>query len=206
MNWMSQIPQGCRHGEAYIYMKNEDRRLFVYRIDAKDRISFVNDEWIAFGVENGLSGLTAERVIGKSLWDFVADLSVRHLYKGLFDKVRAKKSSPKIPYRCDSPDCRRTLRMEVSASQDGEIQLASRILQQKPRPAISILKQSAVRSDELLAICSVCKKLRLRENRWYEIEDAVGILGMYNAGPYPQLTHTICDGCFKGLNEKFSSL
>jgi hypothetical protein len=187
-------------------MQKKDRRLFIYRIDLEDRISFVNDEWIAFGIENGLTELSARGVVGRPLWDFVSDPTVQHLYKALFEKVRARKSKPKIPYRCDSPDCRRIMNMELSVSSDGEIHLTNRILQLEFRPHISILEPSADRSNQFLAICSICKKTKLRENRWYEIEEAVAILGMTETGPYPQLTHSICDGCLGDWKDTLSSL
>jgi hypothetical protein len=187
-------------------MQNEDRRLFIYRIDLEDRISFVNDEWIAFGVENGLTELSEETVVGKTLWDFISDISVIHLYQNLFKIIRAKKSKPKIPYRCDSPDCRRFMQMELVPLQGGEIQLINRILKTEPRSSVSMLKESAERSSEILPVCSVCKKVRLREETWYEIEDATAILGITHVGPYPQLTHTMCYGCVQEWPENLSCL
>lgn len=185
-------------------MQNEDHRLFIYRIDLEDRISFVNDEWIAFGIENGLTELSEKEVVGRPLWVFIADVSVKHLYQNLFKIVRAKKSKPKIPYRCDSPDCRRFMQMELVPLRDGEIQLINRILKKEPRPSVSMLEESAERSIEILAVCSVCKKVRLREETWYEIEDATAILGITHVGPYPQLTHTMCHGCVQEWNENLS--
>jgi hypothetical protein len=187
-------------------MQKEDHRLFIYRVDRDDRISFVNDEWVAFAMENGLSELLARGVVGKSLWDFIVDPSVQRLYQELFHRVRVKKSKPKIPYRCDSPDCRRVMHMEVFASPDGEIHLINRILQQEFRPSVSILESSADRSSDSVAVCSMCKKIRLRENTWYEIEESAAILGMSHSGPYPQLSHSICDGCLWEWRENFLSL
>jgi hypothetical protein len=176
-------------------MQKEDHRLFIYRIDLEDRVSYVNDEWIAFGIENGLTELSEKEIVGRPLWDFIADVSVKHLYKNLFEIVRAKKSKPKIPYRCDSPDCRRFMQMELVTLPDGGIQLLNRILKEEVRSPVSISEQSEGRSGEFLAVCSVCKKVRLREETWYEIEDATAILGITNLGPYPQLSHTLCGGC-----------
>ena len=187
-------------------MHEENHRLFVYRIDLEDRISFVNDEWIAFGIENGLTELSEKRVIGKSLWDFIADSSVQHVYEALFNRVRAKNCRPKIPYRCDSPDCRRIMEMELFSSQDGEIEITSRILKKEFRPPVSILEHSADRSSVFLPICSFCKKMRLREDTWYEIEDAAAILGITNIGPYPQLSHSICDRCLEDWEKNLSLL
>ena len=176
-------------------MQKKDLRRFIYRIDLEDRITFVNDEWLAFGIENGITTLSEEIVIGKSLWDFISDHSIKHLYQSLFNKIREKKNRPKIPYRCDSPDCRRFMQMDLIPFEDGEIQFVNRILKQEFRSPVELLKPSVERSNDFLAICSVCKKVRLRENTWYEIEEAIAILGVTNVGPFPQLTHSMCDGC-----------
>ena len=182
-------------------MQNEDKRLFVYRIDHQDRISYVNKAWIDFGVENGLTDFSEEKVIGRLLWGFIADHSVMGIYKNLFDTVRAKKSRPKIPYRCDSPDCRRFMQMELSASHEGEIKIVSEILKLEFRPSVALLEQPSNRSDKILAVCSVCKKVQLREDTWYEIEDATAILGITNEGPYPKLSQKMCGACFKECNK-----
>ena len=187
-------------------MHEKDDRRFIYRIDLDDRISFVNDDWIAFGIENGMNELSIKGVIGKSLWDYITDPTIKHLYENLFNTIRAKKNRPKIPYRCDSPNCRRFMQMELLPFEDGTIQIVNEISKQEFRSPVGLLDQFVERSNDSLAICSVCKKVRLRENTWYEIEESIAILGVTNIGPFPQLTHGICDGCLEEWNTIMSLL
>ena len=62
--------------------------IFRYRVDARDRLVFVDPLWLAFARENGAADLTEQRVIGRSLWDFVADAETIRLYRELHARVR----------------------------------------------------------------------------------------------------------------------
>ena len=44
---------------------------YVYRIDDKDVITFVDQDWLQFAQENDAPDLTSENVIGSNLLDFV---------------------------------------------------------------------------------------------------------------------------------------
>ena len=188
-------------------MQMKDPRRFIYRLDSEDRIVFVNDDWIDFAIENGLAGLTRENVVGKSLWELIGDRSIQQLYKTFFARLRIVEKTRRIPYRCDSPDCRRFMEMEIFSNGTGELELVNRIVKLEPRDTVDLLDQTAKRNQAFLGICSVCKKIRLRENQWYEIEDALAILGLARNGePYPQLSHSLCNRCLDDWNGKLKLL
>ena len=49
----------------------EDKREFIYRVDAHDRIVFANAEWYNFAGENAAMTIKPAAVIGFLLWDFI---------------------------------------------------------------------------------------------------------------------------------------
>jgi len=65
-----------------------DNRLFIYRVDAQDRIVFANDEWYAFARENGARPLKPDSVIQRLLWDFIGNAETQHLFQILLKKIR----------------------------------------------------------------------------------------------------------------------
>jgi hypothetical protein len=60
----------------------------VYRIDAEDRISDVNDGWRWFAGENEGQKMTREKVLGQSLWDHICDPTTAELYRQMVKRAR----------------------------------------------------------------------------------------------------------------------
>jgi hypothetical protein len=172
-----------------------DERVFQYVIDAKDRIVSANDDWFAFARENGAAHLDAETVRGRSLWDFLAGIETRELYKVLLRNVRERKPTITVPYRCDSPDMRRKMELIVSKRAGGGVEFNSRILQQEKRDPIQLLASHADRTDELIVMCSWCKKIRNLAGAWVEVEDAVNELCLFESAKLPRISHGMCDPC-----------
>ena len=105
----------------------DNGRVFVYCIDRNDLISSVNRAWLAFARENQAPELSAEGVLHKSLWDFIAYAEVRYLYGMLLNKVRATKLPVCVPFRCDSPARRRFMKLEIIPLKQKRIKFSSRI-------------------------------------------------------------------------------
>jgi hypothetical protein len=173
----------------------KDTREFIYRIDHKRRIDYVNDAWLDFATENGVSELRREDVIQKSIWSFIADRETEHIFQVILDKIRKDREPVQLPFRCDSPMRRRFMCMEISALTDSRIQFRSWILREEFRPPVSLLDPSIPRSEEVLAMCSWCKKVRVSGTDWQEVEEAVETLGLFDTAHLPKFTHTICQPC-----------
>lgn len=172
-----------------------NRASFQYRIDADDRICFVDDEWLAFAQQNAAAELEADAILGHSLWDFIAGMETRHLYGVVFDAVREQLIAKTIPFRCDSPTCRRYMELVVAPLADRGLAINSSLLREEIRPYVPILDVGVPRTDEFLSICSWCKQVLLPEQRWVDVELAVSRLDLFEGRPLPNLTHSICDQC-----------
>lgn len=187
-------------------MTQKSPKEYIYQLDTNHRINFVNDAWLEFASENGAPDLRREHVLNKSIWDFMADRETRHLFDIVFKRLRAGATGVRLPFRCDSPDCRRFMTMEILARPDGEIHFKSWITREEVRPAVRLLDFSLEHSSEILRMCSWCKKIHIAGEEWLEVEDAIVSLDLFDASPLPQFTHTICTHCAERVLSEIGAL
>ncbi len=188
---------------------NQDTREFSYTIDAGDRILSANQNWFAFALENGVSDLTEQNVIGRIIWDFISDGTTRHIFEVLFKKVRESGAEMKLPYRCDSPGCKRYMELTLIRRPQNIIEFRSRILREEIRQPVRLLENNINRSNERLVMCGWCKKVRMPDGTMVEAEEAVQILNLFDSPCLPHITHSICEPCgamFERQIESFNSL
>jgi len=177
---------------------NED--VFTYRIDNRDIIVSVSRNWESFARANAWGGrLSPENVVGHLLWDFIQDIETRHLYKEVFRKVRAGKPAGPIPFRCDSPQERRFLKLLLSSLPDDQIDITSTIIRTEPRDPVSLLDKDMPRSRDFIRICSMCKKILTPPGKWVEVEEGLIQLRPFEAGEMPMLTHGLCPNCYGAI-------
>lgn len=172
---------------------------FVYDVDPQDRIVFVNPRWVEFARENGAEDLTETEVLGHPLERFIANPEVQHLYGLLMDKARVTQAPLQVPFRCDSPGCRRFLEMEMTPLDQGSLRFVNRVVKLEFRDSVPLLDAGEERSEEFLSICSWCKKVKVAESRWLEVEEAVERLDLFAREKLPQLTHGICQECMDDM-------
>lgn len=175
---------------------------YRYELDAADRIRAVDAAWIRFGRENGPGDLDRDRVVGRSIFEFIAGGEVRHLYALLFRAARTRRAPICLPFRCDAPDRRRFMELRIEPAADDGLVLAGRLLGEEGREPIPLLLPDAPRSGELVAVCSWCKRVRTAPGVWEEVEDAVGTLGLFEEATLPGLTHGICEPCDGALTRQ----
>jgi hypothetical protein len=165
---------------------------YIHRIDADNVIEFVNDVWLRFAAENW-DAEKAERVVGTSLWDYVCDWGVRHLYEVLLGHVRETGQPVRVPYRCDSPDARRYMEMDVVPLPKDRVEFRCRTIREEPRDPVPVLDAEAPRGGEMLVMCSWCKRINVPP--WMEAEDAIRELELFDAPTMPPISHGICEEC-----------
>jgi hypothetical protein len=176
-----------------------DQRSFIWTIDGADKVVHVNDAWLAFAAENTAPQLTAALVLDQPIWRFIQGQETSYLYRQIFSRVRAGKAPVKFPFRCDSPDCRRFMEMELALLPGAAIQFTAHILREEWRDPIDFLDASRNRSGEFVTVCSWCKKINIPGQGWGEIEAAIMALDLFGHQSMPRMTHTICDSCRSAL-------
>jgi hypothetical protein len=170
--------------------------IYIYRIDNTDTIIYVSDNWTEFSMANGASERCSKPlVLGKSLWGFISDVETRHIYKLVLKRIREKLEPAVIPGNCDSPKLKRVIQITISPMDDGAIEFSSKIVKLIHRDCVKILDASIERSDDIVKICSFCKKIAVSETEWAETQQAITILDLFGKKQMPQLTHGVCPSC-----------
>ena len=106
-------------------MVHSPRPKYCYVLDGHDAITSVSPAWLAFARENGAQELTAQAVLGHSLWNFIQGAETVRLYQAILRRVRSNSSRVVVPFRCDSPTLRRHMRLEISSQPLGCVQFIS---------------------------------------------------------------------------------
>jgi len=169
--------------------------------DGLDRIRSVDAAWIAFALENDAPELTRDAVLGRLLWDFVEGPELKLLYQGLSQRVRESGGTIEFSCRCDSPNQARWMRMRIErVGENGGLRFESRTERVEPRSPISMLDTNhGEQSNGTLPICSVCKAIRLGDETWVDVEEAVTKLELASNETLPRLSHGICPPCAQRL-------
>jgi len=168
-------------------------RQFICRVDAEDRIAFVDASWAAFAKENGAPALTAECVRGASLWNYVSENATQEFYRIFMRKVRATGRTIVVPFRCDGPECRRFMEMAIMSLGAGALEFRSVLLREEARLRVDLLDPDFPRTEQWLTLCAWCKKVKAA--KWVEVEEAVRELGLFEQARLPQITHSVCPAC-----------
>ena len=177
-------------------MEKRDERRFIYRIDKQDRVIHVNQEWLDFARENQAPELSRAAVRGRKLNDFIADRETRHLYDIIYRRCRETGEPTEVSFRCDSPAERRLQKLHIRRhGERGELEFEGHIISIEARRPYTLSQHSGEDRARFLVICSWCKKIRVGEDRWVEMEEAAKIDHLFDAVP-PNLSHGICPQCF----------
>ena len=168
---------------------------FEYTIDVNDVIVHVNDAWRVFASENDGMDL-GERVVGSWLWQHIAGLEVKNLYRILLERVRKEGKTVRVPFRCDAPDLRRDMMLEVKSLPGGAVHFSSWVLEESERPRIDLLDaQRDIDPTESLQMCAWCKRIGTGEEGWQELEDALAEVEIFSRTLFPKITHAVCPDC-----------
>ncbi len=176
-------------------MASQANEAVIYKIDQNDNITYLNPQWDIFALANQADHLKKEIVLNSSLWTYISCQDTRQIYRAIFEKIRKNRTVMIIPYRCDSPDTRRFMTLEISASENATIKFISRTERVEKREPVDILNSSANRSEEFIAICSWCKKVRVEPDNWIELEHFMSLNKPFLKGHTPALSHSICPSC-----------
>lgn len=203
--------------QVQVYLNNSDTTLigssmhaestYTYTIDHDDRLISVSDGWNSFADNNGgAQKIIQPGILNKKIWDFIADDGTEYLYKELIYRVRDHDVRANVKIRCDSPAERRFLNIEMSNVYDGFIQFVSRIEKTEKRERIDLFDSDREFSDEMLRVCSYCKKIDIGNEEWEEVEVAINRLGLFNSTPMPAITHGVCPVCYCAVMAQLETL
>lgn len=165
----------------------------AFDVDGEGAIVRIDGPWDDFATQNGAPLLTRTAVLWRPFLSFVDGHEMRHLISMLLARVRSG-AQVSLGFRCDAPSARRHLLLQAVPIAD-VVRCTSTLLRTELREVPPLLDADRGRSDEVLSICSWCRRVRLADASWAEVEEAVGAWNLFDGGPLPQLTHGICPGC-----------
>jgi len=174
----------------------------VYRVDAGDAITWVGPGWLEFARDNDAPELEPSSLLGRPLRTWVAGSSVWQLYALLLQRVRLTGRPLTFAFRCDAPALRRFLTMTMTPLAEHGIEFDSVLTRAESRTPVPLLDRRLARSERFVTLCSWCKRVKVAEGDWREIEAAVEPLRLFGTVARPMLTHGICPSCvrlFDGL-------
>jgi len=170
-----------------------------YRLDAQDQICSVNEEWQSFAAANEARTLLPPDIIGRQLWDFIGDVETQHIYRVLHRRVRTLSVPVRLSFRCDGPERRRLLELDIHAEEGQGLTYQVRTVKEQLRPPVPLLDPKQPRSESFVTMCGWCKRVATPSRGWVEVEEAVGELGLFAEPRPPQLTHGVCEECSDSL-------
>ena len=164
-----------------------------YRVDSKNQLISVSDEWIAFAAENDGESVAPDLVLGKNLLAAISDLTLRQLYLQLVALARLGRPA-RFRFRCDSPGFRRLFEMTIRGQEGGVVEFSSVLLESESRPEVALFDFHQPRNESFLRVCSWCQRIAVGTS-WLPVEEAVDRLGLMHQPTLPSLTHGICEKC-----------
>lgn len=177
----------------------------IYKINNRDRIIFVNDEWSRFALANDAPELVAEKILNRSLWNFIKNDTIQELYRKFVGKARAG-NTVRFNFRCDSPDFRRLLKMTITLQEEQSVQFETHVIWKQKRAPQTILQKNNRSADRILIVCSWCNKINVKNEIWQEIEEAVENLRLFEMEELPQLSHGMCLSCYQKSQDDIKNI
>jgi hypothetical protein len=165
-------------------------------LDKQDEIVVVGCEWDRFALENDAPELMGCQVIGRPLLDFISGNVTRQFVQQLLKEVRNGNQSIELEYRCDSPNERRFMQMQVSLEASGLVHFFNTILRTESLKNKVLISSSAQRSKNTTVRCSMCNLIKSLKN-WIEAEQ-------FSSSNQPKniellVIYGICEGCLTNL-------
>ncbi|WP_339132534.1 MAG: hypothetical protein WGN25_10440 [Candidatus Electrothrix sp. GW3-4] len=175
-----------------------------YLIDRTNRIESVDEAWFYFASQNGGEELMSDMVLSRDISSFISCGSCQELYDMLITSVRVNRKAIEFPFRCDSPEKRRYMKMEMAPQDKGKIVFTSYLEREEVRTPVFFLESSVQRSQKIITICSWCKCIRKDDASWVDVEEAVEKMVLFTRDQLPKLSHGICPVCYERLIQKIS--
>jgi hypothetical protein len=166
----------------------------VYEIDENNRLVAAGPEWDDFALANDGADVVFDRVVGRDLFELIVGDEVRYIYEQMLKSVRTSGARHYFEFRCDGPTQRRRLSMAIRDAGGGHVGFETRVLEVRPRPAVSLLDRAASRGPKLVRVCAWCARVRAGAD-WLDLDEAIGVHDLFDQPQVPRMSHGICGDC-----------
>jgi hypothetical protein len=173
-----------------------------YLIDWDNKIESISGAWDDFAGQNKGGEIACYRVLNRDINIFIDCGKCREIYDMLIETVRGNQKSINFSFRCDSPGKRRFMNMEMIPQGKGKIEFISYLDREEVRLPVALLDISTQRSEEFVTVCSWCKRVKVKETLWLEIEEVMEHMPLFNKRLLPNLSHGVCPSCCESLMKR----
>lgn len=198
-------------------------------LDALEGVAYLTDTagmiigigqrgWHAFATDNAAPWLTAEAVLGTSLFAAIHDTTVRDAYRRLHAAVaNGRRTHTVFEYRCDSPIAERHMRMAISPVAGSDATAAavlyqSQIVSQVRRAPLPLLAAEArlrrdsappLAPDRIVVLCSFCQRVAWPPGMHEPSRRWISVVEFYRRGGREDamVSDGICPACLKQVIE-----
>jgi hypothetical protein len=102
-----------------------------------------------------------------------------------------------VPFRCDSPELRRDMTMEIVPLEGGLLEFRCHLDKAEPRAAVpTTFEETDPSRPALILSCSWCKRIKTADG-WLEIEAFVAERRVFLTDEPLRVTHGICEPCLE---------
>lgn len=142
----------------------------TYWLDRDDNIVKVGGAWDRFARENDGPDARADAVVGRPIWDFVSGDTARMWLESLLGYTRLHGKAVSRNYRCDSPEVRRFLSMNVSREDRHHLRVEHVVEAIEPRDRAVGIVAATARTAHTRLRCSICGRIKGGDT-WCEPDD-----------------------------------
>lgn len=168
-----------------------------YTLDANDIVVDIGGEWDEFARANRGEDVVRVRVLGRPIFDFITGSEVQQLYRSIFAKVRQKRRSLSLTFRCDAPKFRRLMACTIAPERRDCVRIEVKLISEEPREPQPILDRDMQRDRSLVVICCICGDIKSEGGDWVGVELESSRCGWLESNLVPQLSHAYCPACFE---------
>jgi hypothetical protein len=139
----------------------------IYWIDKFNRIIKVSDHWDNEALQQGGRDATEDKVLSRSLDDFLSDDTTVMLLDTMLKRVRFTGNSITRDYRCDTPVLRRYFEMVLELEDDSVVRVSHYLKGVEPKDVNRNVMFAGRNGHKR---CSMCSRI-LKEGQWIDIDD-----------------------------------
>lgn len=161
-----------------------------HRIDADERICYVDEEFRLAAAEAGVPELP-DRALGTPLLDHFAGEPTKRWYRHILDHVK-RHGTASFEFRCDTPTLYRLQRMEVRRLDGGTIEFGAVTLSTSPRPYVQVLDRSIPHGTRRVIMCSWCLRVQSVIG-WVDVAQAAQVLQVFQESVPPSIEYEVCE-------------
>lgn len=169
--------------------KDHDEANVNYTLDSDDVIISINDAWDSFAETNNATQLSRSSVIGKPLFQYISGDATRMFVWSIFNNVRIRQEEYIKPYRCDSSELKRYMKMTITPLDKGRIEIANELIAVETKSFLTNIKAYKSR----IRRCSMCNRLNHKDT-WKEPESLIKE-GALNPDQEIYVIYTVCNDC-----------